>query len=678
MKQPQLALLQPLPSVHTCLRNLCRLTGIVCAVSLLHGEPSVAGPTDDFTELSLEELHELSISAASKRAQPVFETPAAVSVVLPSDLRRTGHDSIAEALRLVPGTHVIDILPGEHRIGVRGGNGIQSTKLLVLVDGRSVYGPFYGGVEWANAEIDVEDLSRIEVVRGPGASLWGANAVNGIINVISKDARDTQGGIVSLRGGTGEQASAHFRYGGKLSDATWYRIYATATDTDGMLSNHRNDPQIPYESQRVGLRTDSLLSERFQLTTQVDNLENERTLRGDTSTHSMSSILTRLVGRDVGTGDIQVQLYYDISRDRVGISDYGGNSGLPLALNEDNENVDLDVSHHFHLGPNHDVLWGGGVRWTKNSVHSSDNLYVENPEMRSWLSNCFVQDEITLARELRLTVGAKLEHHKTIGWQPMPNVRLVWLPNSKNALWAAVSKAVRAPSRGEREVLLNLGTFPAMGLQPPVRVEVAGNANFHAEINHAHEIGWRWRPHARFSTDITGYYFDYDHARNLSSTTLIEPGPPLTVVQRMQVNNNGEAYTYGGEASWLWRPSDGWELSGGVSRGVAHTNGITGNPLVSADYAIPDHLAHVTSWWQLPHDWEFSTSLYSVGRIELTNTASQLRLDAQFIWRPRLDVEVAVGIQNATDPDHREAIIGTLSPSADVYRNVYLRLQWKY
>ncbi|HEY9155958.1 MAG TPA: TonB-dependent receptor plug domain-containing protein, partial [Opitutaceae bacterium] len=192
---------------------------------------SASAATDDLTDLSLEQLHDLSISAASKRAEPLFETPAAVSVLLPVDLQRAGSQSIAESLRLVPGLHVIEALPDQWDVGVRGGNGIQSTKLLVLVDGRSVYDPFYGGVIWENAEVALDDLARVEVVRGPGATLWGANAVNGVINVISKDARDTQGGVVSVRSGTGEPTEAHVRYGDQLNSNTWVRVYAGGSST---------------------------------------------------------------------------------------------------------------------------------------------------------------------------------------------------------------------------------------------------------------------------------------------------------------------------------------------------------------------------------------------------------------------------------------------------------------
>ena len=669
------------------LRYLCSLRSLVSRVLLVlclsvtarYSQAVVRSDSEDITELSLEELHAISISAASKRSEPLFETPAAVSVLLPVDIDRAGVGSVAEALRLVPGVHVINPLPGQWNVGIRGGNGIQSTKLLVLVDGRSVYEPFYGSVDWSNAAIDLDDFARIEVVRGPGATLWGANAVNGIINVISKDARDTQGGMISIRAGSAEPAMAHFRYGGKLGGETWYRLSFSTQSTDGALGSLADDPAGGYKENRFGLRTDSYLNDRFQFTAQADVLDGKRDLDGNKTSHRVSSLLTRLKGSGIAGGELQVQLYYDVTRDRPGVSDNGGKNNIPLALNGDTKNLDIDVTHHVHLGPRNDFLWGGGARFTDDTIVSTQYLHVADPRLRSWLFNYFMQDEIALAPEgLRLTVGSKLEHHETIGWQLLPNLRLAWLPNARNTLWTAVSRAARAPSRGEREVLLTLAQIPATPFTPPVRVEVAGSPIFGAEINNAYEVGWRWRPISRFQTDATVYYFDYQHVRTLVSTTGFDFGPPPSVVQHYTLTNDASASTKGAEFSWTWRPSDRWELAGAVSRGIAHTEGVSANPLVASDYIIPSWLWHVRSWWQLPHDWEFSATLFGVGKNDAANAPSYLRLDSQLLWRPRPDLELSIGIQNATDPHHNEGITGDLLPNIDVRRNVYGRVQWRF
>lgn len=651
---------------------------LLAATSCIHAGVTGSG-ADDLTELSLEELHAISISAASKRAEPLFEAPAAVSVLLPVDLHRLGANSVADSLRLVPGVHVTDQLPGKWSIGIRGGNGVQSTKLLVLVDGRSVYSPFYGGVEWPNADVALDDLARIEVVRGPGATLWGANAVNGVINVISKDARDTQGGVLSVRAGTAEPASAHLRQGGRLGPNTWYRVFVTAHTTDGAAGSLADDPAAGYKDFRIGLRADSALGERFHLTTQAEELASERAFSGNTSTHRVASVLTRLQGREVAGGELQLQLYFDRTRDRSEGSDGGGAQTLPFAIEGDTTNLDLDFSHHVKLGARQDLIWGGGARRTNDVAVSTDNLQIERPRQKSWLFNSFIQDEIALTPEqLRLTLGSKLEHHASVGWELLPNARLAWLPNPRHTFWTAVSRAARAPSRSEREVYLTLAHIPATPQTPAVRVDVSGNPDFESEINTSYEAGWRWRPSARFQTDSTFYYFDYSHVRNLDSSTFLEPGLPPTVVQQYLLNNHARARTAGAELSWTWRASDGWELAGGVSRGVSDTEGLGSNPLVASDYVIPSWLWHLRSWWELPRDWEFSTTLFGVGRSHLIAQEGYLRLDAQFTWRPRPDVELSAGVQNATDHAHRESIVGNLIPNVEVRRNLYGRVQWRF
>jgi iron complex outermembrane receptor protein len=638
-----------------------------------------ASEKTDFTQLTLEELDALSISAASKREQPLFETPGAVNVLLPVDIRRTGHGSIAESLRLIPGVHVIDQLPSRPSVGVRGGNGIQSTKLLVLADGRSVYGPFYGSVDWSDADIHIDDLARVEVVRGPGATLWGANAVNGIINVISKDAHDTQGGVIAVRAGNAESVQGHVRYGGKAGRQTAFRVYATGSDTQLAPGSLADDPLGDFALRRFGLRTDSNLTDQSSLTFQADHLHSTRTQNDDPSTAQTTSFLSRWRAREIAGGNLQLQVYYDQHLARAAKADQLANGAIPSSINEDTSNVDFDLTHHLRLGSRQNVIWGGGARHTTNTIQSTDTLFVADPRNASWLFNFFIQDEIAVTpKQLRLTLGTKLEHHETIDWQVLPNARLAWLPNSRHTLWAAASRAVRAPSRGEREVLLTLARMPASGFFPAVRVEVAGDPQFDAEINNAREIGWRWRPTSRFQTDVTGYYFDYDHVRNLREETLFEPGLPPTVVQRYTITNDGEAYARGVEASAQWRVSDNWELNAGIARGSAHPESNVSNALITSDYAVPDWLWHVRSWWQLPRDFEFSTAVYGVGENDLAQTDGYHRWDAQLAWRPRPDLELTVGIQNATDPRHNESITRGVMPSIDVRRNVFARIQWRF
>jgi iron complex outermembrane recepter protein len=661
--------------------RVSRLAVLLCVAGLTLAQPSgwAGSPAEDFTELSIEELDALSVSAASKRAQPLFQTPAAVSVLLPVDIQRTGHASIAEALRLVPGVHVASQMPGRWNVGVRGFNGLTSTKLLVLVDGRSVYAPFYGSVEWVNADVHLDDLARVEVVRGPGATLWGANAVNGIINVISKDARDTQGTLVALRAGTGEEAEAHVRYGAKVGQRTWYRVFVTASDTNAALGALRDDPLGDRQLVRFGARTDSHLSERLQLTWQLEYLNTRRGSESSGGESHLGSVLGRLVGREVAGGDLQVQLYFDHDHARTTARQTGAVDVLPVGLNSDTTNVDLDLTHTFRGGSRHAVTWGGGARLTVSDVKPSPGLSVSRARRDQWLFNGFIQDEISFWDDhLRLTIGTKLEHHEHIGWQPQPNVRLTWLPRPDHTVWASVAHAVRAPSRAEREVRIALTPRRVPGVPFPVAVELTGDPDFSEERNTAYEIGWRWRPTPRFQTDVTAYAFDYDKLRTAPTWTTLEFTPAPVIVQHYTAANEGDMWSYGAEGSWQWRVHDRWELGGGVAYGRMQAGDLASGPFLSTDYALPTWIGHLRSWWELPRNFEMSVAAYGTSRNPLAGYASRVRLDARLGWRPRPDLSLALGVRDATDPGHMESNTGPLLPRTEQRRSVFLRLQWRY
>jgi iron complex outermembrane recepter protein len=655
-------------------RNFLAVTGL--CLGLARG---LAAPTLDFTELTLEELGTLSISAAAKRAQPLFETPAAVSVILPVDIRRTGHATAAEALRLVPGAQVSQSLPSRWNIGIRGFNGLTSSKLLVLVDGRSVYSPFYGSVEWTNVDVPLDDLDRIEVVRGPGATLWGANAVNGIVNVISKHTRDTLGGVVNLRLGTAEAASAHVRYGDELSSRSWFRVYATASETEWALGSIRNEPLADFRHHRAGFRTDLLLDERFNLSWQAEYLERARTVDTGPADYRLASILGRLDGATLAGGRFQLQLYIDSSRNRAQILG-GATPRFPLANNEKSLNVDLDFTHTFQPFDRHSVTWGGGIRRMDSEVTPSPGMSVARQRDLQGLYNLFLQDEITLWDERwRLILGSKLEYHETIGLQPQPNVRLVWLPLPQHALWGAVSYAVRAPSRAEREVFLQLAPIMQPPLPIPVRPELVGNPAYSEERLTAFELGWRWRPSARFSTDLTAYYFEYDDLRSLQVVAwYVEFQPTPVYVLRNTTMNAGRADSHGAEATAQWRVRDGWELSVGLTYAKIEDNGVSNDRFLAPDFAIPRWTTQVRSWWDLPGDFEFSLSGYGMTSNPLAREPQRFRFDGQLIWHPRPDLDLTLGVHRLNESRVPDVNMKDLLPMIEQRRSIYLQMRWRF
>jgi iron complex outermembrane receptor protein len=650
---------------------------------------------DDLTALSLEELGALSISAAAKRAQPLFETPAAVSVLFADDIRRYGHASLADALRLVPGVHVAGKNAFNWQVGIRGFNGLTSTKLLVTIDGRNIYSPYYAGVDWAEADLPVEDLARVEVVRGPGATLWGVNAVNGVINITSKSARDTQGGLLALRVGSTDASNVFARQGGALGAHAWYRVYARRVRTDEAIDARDGPGDVALQQFRSGLRVDAEHGARLRSTWQLDfvdqtnhpKLTDPASGRIDVAAnrHRRTSALGRMQWRGSPANELTVQAYLDAAHDTS--AGYPGLAGGSFRSAESGANQDLDVNHHVKLGERHDLVWGGGLRHTAIDVDAAATIAIREPRARVWRYNLFAQDEFALVPERwRLTFGTKLEHHDNVGWQWQPSIRLAWTPDARHTWWAAVSRAVRAPSRSETDSRLPLAYQPAGSLSPPVETDLVGTPASREEVLCAYELGWRFKPVTPFAFDATVYVHDYAQLRNLRSEVRLEfppavPGrPPVPSLVRndLVLVNNLDAVGYGGEVEITWRPDDRWRFGLGWTQQNIHVGAAAEPTLLGSDFAQPASLASARLWHALPRDWEFSMAAYYTSRVSGTPLQAYVRLDAQLTWRPRPELELNCGIQNATDPAHPEFATVSSYPLAEVPRDLFARVQWRF
>jgi iron complex outermembrane recepter protein len=645
-------------------------------------------PVDDLTALSLEELGSLNISAASKRSQRVFETPAAVSVILPEDMRRFGHASAAEALRMVPGVHVTRNNTDRWTVGVRGFNGITSTKLLVLVDGRTVYSPYYAGVSWEQADLALDDLARVEVVRGPGATLWGANAVNGIINLVARDARETQGGTFSVRDGSRESLDVYLRQGFQVGEHSWWRVYGRVEDTPRSVGPDPGLGEESVEKHRAGFRGDFEVGEFTHLTLQGEYLDSLSSSEGidlatmlpteSTETLDHAFLLSRLHWRESADRELMVQLYADY-RDSSAIASNRGLGALAAGVSEDGNSVDLDFTHHLKFSERHDLIWGGGVRRSVIEVEVDDTLMVQQPRLSQVLVNFFAQDEISVVPDrLRVTLGTKLEHHETVGWQVLPSARVTFLASPGQTLWAAVSRAVRTPSQAERDSRLNVGFIPGSPMSPPVLIQYVGNSGFAEEKLLATEIGWRWQPTPRLLFESTAYFHRYTDLRDFEPVTRFQPNPPL-VLQELVLLNRRAADGYGVEASFDWRIHDGWHVAGTLALATLKDSGAPSPVrLLQADLAEPREMWSLRSWWELPYDFELSLAGYGVGDMPTVDVPGYFRADAQITWRPRLDLEFSLGVQNALDKAHSEyiPILGGARP--EVRRNVFGRVKWSF
>ncbi|HEY1172468.1 MAG TPA: TonB-dependent receptor [Verrucomicrobiae bacterium] len=611
--------------------------------------------TNQLTSLSLEQLMSIEVTSVSKHAEPVAKAPAAIHVLTGDDIRRSGATSIPEALRMVPGINVSQINPGNWAISSRGFNGRFASKLLVMIDGRSVYTPLFSGVYWDVQDTLLEDIERIEVIRGPGASLWGANAVNGVINIITKDAFDTQGGMLSGGGGWEETAFGAVRYGGKLNEHTAYRAF--------VKYNQRDDTQFAMDGTdiwRGGYRVD------WRPQPGSSGMLQSELYAGDTASGTGVGMSTVAGGhalarwdRELGADStLRLQTWFDRTERVFDI------------VTEYRNTFDLEAQHQFLLGEKNRLAWGAGYRFTSDQTFGSPQLTFAPAEVDDHLASFFVQDEVTLLPDkLSLTFGSKLEHNQYTGLEVQPSARLSWQPYTHHSLWASVSRAVRSPSRAETDVT-------AVSGGPPGLTTVVRGAPMQSEELLAFELGWRAQLHRTFSTDLALFYNDYDRLRAFDFT--FTPVPPTAT---FSVNNAMDGHTYGGELSLNWQPVSWWRWQASYTLLQMHLR----NGLVLPDATFyyraednPQQQIHLRSSLDLPHGFEFDTQLYYQDSLPGLGVPAYARLDFRLGWKHRDRFEASIVLQNALDPQHREYGNASMVVSSEIQRTLYGKLTWRF
>ena len=522
----------------------------------------------DLTELSLEELMNIEIISASKKEEKLFEAAAAVYVITGEDIRRSGFTSIPEVLRMVPGMQVARIDGARWAISSRGFNGRFANKLLVLMDGQSVYTPIFSGVYWELQDMLLEDVERIEVIRGPGATLWGANAVNGIINIITRNAKDTQGDLVTLGVGSEERGFGGFRYGGKLRKDLYYRIYAKYLKRDDFVYASGEEAGDGWNVLRGGFRMDWEVSSSNTLTLQgdicdgnlgrtyriIDSLDpfSVRTFGFDVK-NARRNVLGRWEQGSSNDSELTLQLYYDRT------------DGEDAVIVGFFDTFDVDFQHRFMIREWQEIVWGFGYRLMRDETDGTFTLSLD-PNSRNYdLFSAFVQDEITLIEDqLRVKLGSKFEHNDYTGFEMEPNVRVLWMPYEWHTVWGAVSRAVRTPSRIDNDMRIFIEEFPPDQLFPniPTTLVVAfGNRDFESEQVLAFELGYRFHPTERLFLDIATFYNVYDKLRTAEpGTPFLETSPSEHIVMPFIIDNRMHGETYGGELATHWRVQDWWQL----------------------------------------------------------------------------------------------------------------------
>lgn len=641
---------------------------------------------EDLTTLSLEDLMNLSITSASKRPQRLSDAAAAIFVITQEDIRRSGATSIPEILRMVPGIEVARIDANKWAITSRGFNGRFSNKLLVLFDGRTIYNPLFSGVFWNNYNYILEDIDRIEVIRGPGASLWGANAVNGVINIITKKAKDTQGGLVVGTYGDHE-AIGSARYGDKIDKDTFYRVYSKYYDHGGFPGARGIQRDDSWNYFISGARIDRDFSPNDSMTLQGDFLNNN-----GHETYLMPSITSPFLERlDSGSGttsgnalarwnhifsstsNLQLQAYYD----RNNLRD-------PLQSEQLNT-FDFEMQHQFRLGSRQTIIWGLEYRFQQDETQGSSTISLA-PEHTNNLFSAFVQDEIQLVEDkLALTLGSRFEHNDITGFEMQPNARLLWTPEKKHSLWTALSRAVRTPSWAELDLRDNLAVLPPSALNPlPTVQRVGGNPNFKSEELNAFEIGYRFRPSESLFFDLAAFYNIYSHLRSVEAgRPFIEFLPAPHVVLPIAPSNKLEGDTYGLEIAADYQMLKGWRLQAAYTflrmdlRAEDDSLDVTSAGLISG--SSPHHQFSVRSWMDFPHHVQFDLGLKFVDGLPALNVDSYVSVDARLAWKPLQKLEFAIVAQNLVDNKHVEMVPDILNTiEAQIERSVYGKIVWRF
>lgn len=648
-----------------------------------------AGIKKDVFDIELEQLMNIRVETVSRKSESLIKTASAIHVITQDDIRRMGATSLPEVLRGVPGLHIAQIDSNNWAISIRGLNDRFSNSLLVMIDGRSIYNPLFGGVYWNMHETLLEDIERIEVVRGPGGTVWGANAVNGVINIITKNARDTQGAQFTLLGGS-QEGLFSARYGGMMNDQISYRLF-----TRGKRVQEFNDtPQHPandhWRDLSSGFRVDGNMDATSRWTLQGGyNVGHANQLTTATSLMPPST-LPLADNVNYQSGNVQFRWDKQFSENnRWRVQSYYDFFGRQ-ALHATNRihTVDLDIQNQLKFAAlqKHEFVWGVGYRAVVDDL-DSNFIVAFNPNHRYTRTfSAFIQDEIQLTNRLKFTVGSKMEHNSYTGFEFQPNARALFEINDRNSVWVAVSRAVRVPTRSENDFRINFLATPGRDqFSPPALFSLFGNRSLVTEKIYAAEIGYRTLLTNTLSFDTAGFFNYYDDLIGSRPSVGFEsaPFPPHLLISNL-VSNNQAATAYGADMQAKWQPVDYWQLASSytVFKMDAHyQNGFVGNPadIANLEKSSPRHQFSVRSDLKLPHHLEFNTMFYFTDHIQSRDlhVPVQGRLDLRLAWVPSPKLELAIVGQNILNKQHQEFTALDIF-SSQIPRSVYGRIMYRF
>jgi len=660
--------------------------GSFAALAATHAGSAAAqaGSSDDLDLPSLEALLNADVTTAARRSQKLGEAAAAVFVITRDDMRRAGVLHLPDAMRMVPGMQVGRISGDAWAVSARGFVGFSANKLLVLIDGRSVYDTLFSGVQWNTHDLPLDEIERIEVIRGPGASLWGANAVNGVVNIITRSSMDTRGGTASVTAGSPGLGQLGARYGGVFAGGGTWRVFAHA-GTEQPMAPGAGIGEDTWQNARIGGRLDQpLAGGSLMVTADIQSSRNEQpTALGKLKSSMDGGHL--LLRREWRGADGPVTML-QASLDRL------DNSQAAFRIVRDTFQLDLQQQRVPWTG--HNLVWGGGVKVSRDDMTRETLIGLDPSSETQRYAHLFVQDEIALGQRLHLTLGSKFEHNSYVGWKAQPTVRLAWQLAPQQMLWGAASRAVRTPSRAERGMSMNplMAVVPAGSplLGAPLPPGFAGLANalqpnpsFEAEQLETFELGWRGQLGSTASIDISLYRSLYDKLRYGTFGTPLgvvpTPAGPLLVLPLAMVNGPA-AVSHGVEAALEWRPAPWWRLQAAYSQ--QHVRVLTDYPVVmdtpetGAATAMPRYQFSLRSGFDLPQQVKFDFWVRHVAALPLIDVPAYTGIDARLAWRARRDLELSLVGQNLNQAEHPEAFTEFFTSQArDVRRSAYLQMR---
>jgi iron complex outermembrane recepter protein len=610
-------------------------------------------PPSALKKLSMDELLDMVVTSVSKRPEKLLDAASAIQVITGEDIRRAGATSLPEALRLASNLEVAQIDSRQWAISARGFNNLFADKMLVLIDGRSVYTPLYAGVYWDVQDTMLEDVDRIEVISGPGATQWGANAVNGVINVTTKSAKDTQGGLLVEGLGSELRDSSEVRYGGVIGSDVYFRVYAKYFDRGDSERPSGLDAGDAWHTTQVGFRMDQDAATGSTLTLQGDAYDG---VMGQVGPDNIRANGGNLLGRWTRTladnSDMKLQVYYDRTHRRI-----------PGSFTQNIDTYDVDFQYRLPFGTAHDVVWGIGYRLVEDAIlNTPANAFLPPRVGHEWF-NAFIQDEYTLRPDqLHLTMGTKIEHNVYTGFEIEPSVRLAWTPDKKETIWGAISRAVRTPSRIDHDLY-----SPAT---PPYRI--AGGGQVVSEKMIAYELGYRMQVDPQLSFSIATFWNDYDDLRSLEP---LDPPQAFPV----EASNGLRGRSIGAELTAEWRATPIWRLRAGWTELRVSSESQPGSiDRATRDSIVrdPNHQAVLRSLLDLSTKWEWDADLRYVGPINKQTVPGYTELDLRLGWRPAPAWELSLSGENLLHSHHAE--FNTPATRREIQRAVFGKASWHF